>query len=129
MNRRRVGPLIDDRGEWTDRADRECWELERAQSEDCPRPPATSPAPRSRRRRKRCPAFGCKAAIPSDYAMCGEHWAQVPRDLQAAVYRAWTGRETPAFIKVLRLAQVAIARPAHYARAVRWRRAQQLKLL
>lgn len=37
-----------------------------------------------------CPIEGCAATgLPMSILMCKAHWAEVPRDLQRAVYRAW----------------------------------------
>ena len=34
-----------------------------------------------------CHALGCKRSCPAAHLMCAICWAQVPRDLQAEVYR------------------------------------------
>ncbi len=47
--------------------------------------------------------------VPNDYAMCAEHWAQVPRDLQIAIYDAWNGvAPDPTFRDLVRQAAAAI---------------------
>ncbi|RYX84214.1 hypothetical protein EON83_10995 [bacterium] len=46
--------------------------------------PAFEPAPDSTHR---CAAIGCNKAISPKYLMCFTHWAMVPRDVQAAVWR------------------------------------------
>jgi hypothetical protein len=38
-------------------------------------------------RRHRCHALGCTAPCPPKHLMCPGHWALVPTDLQAEVYR------------------------------------------
>ena len=36
-----------------------------------------------------CHAVGCQTPVPPRLLMCGRHWAQVPKDLQRAVWDAY----------------------------------------
>jgi hypothetical protein len=36
-----------------------------------------------------CPGPGCTADVPPEMLACSRHWYQVPRQLRAAVWRAW----------------------------------------
>lgn len=40
--------------------------------------------------RHRCAALTCNKLVPARYLMCAHHWALVPRDVQVAVYAAYT---------------------------------------
>lgn len=40
-----------------------------------------------------CPVAGCTRHHPIEHVMCVRCWKSVPRDLRAAVYRAWERRK------------------------------------
>ncbi len=39
-----------------------------------------------------CPIAGCPRMRPAEHSMCSAHWREVPRELQARVYRTWHAR-------------------------------------
>jgi len=56
----------------------------------------------------RCPARKCPQWVPNHLLMCGRHWRLVPRELQAAVYRAYDAGPEAA-IDLIRAQSAAIA--------------------
>jgi hypothetical protein len=62
-----------------------------------------------------CHAFDCKRPIPRRLLMCPAHWALVPSNLQAEIYRLYQPgqeqgkvRPSPAWIRAARIAQFTV---------------------
>lgn len=43
--------------------------------------------------KKHCPVWKCTNERKQHHAMCAEHWAMVPKDLQKRIYDTWWSRE------------------------------------
>jgi len=59
----------------------------------------------------KCPGPGCEEQIARSRLMCGPHWGEVPRPLQAEVYAAWDrgrGRGSLRHLQAVRAAVEAV---------------------